>query len=207
MLGGTFQDFSNFDPVVSQIVTDQTPLNNEPLYDTSGWYPTVAGSLNRFLSIDGQSHERLIMVPGQYRANGPGASIGTERRYNSLDFAVYHAPFSATDFIAPSIWQVEAISTTIDLRFRVRVSDATGSIARVVMLYRRLTDHAWSKAELTYNPNDNWAEVRLPHIFAPIEYFAQAVDETGNVATVLDHGIPFTQVRFGAYVYLPVVRR
>ena len=70
-VGGTFQDFVLLNPVVSQIVTDQTPLHNEPLYDTSGWYPTVAGSLNRFLSIDGQSHERLIIVPGQYRANGP----------------------------------------------------------------------------------------------------------------------------------------
>ena len=100
---------------------------------------------------------------------------------------------------------MEAISTTLDLRFRVRVSDASSSIARVVVLYRRLTDNAWSMAELAYNPNDNWAEVRLPHIFAPIEYFAQAVDETGNVAAALDHGLPFTRVRFGAYVYLPVI--
>jgi hypothetical protein len=207
MLGGAFQDFPNFDPVISQIVTDRTPLNNELLYDTAEWYPSVPGSINRFLSIDGQSRERLIVVPGQYRANGPGAGTGTERRYNNLDFAVYRAPFTATDFIAPSIWQVEAISTTLDLRFRVRVSDASGSIARVVVVYRRLTDNAWLKAELTYNPNDNWAEIRLPHIFAPIEYFAQAVDETGNVAAALDHGLPFTRVRFGAYVYLPVIKR
>ena len=93
---------------------------------------------------------------------------------------------------------MEAISTTIDLRFRVRVSDAAGSIARVVMLYRRLIDDAWSKAELTYNPNDNWAEVRLQHIFAPIEYFAQAVDETGNVASCRwIMAYPLRQVRFG----------
>ena len=152
MLGGVFQAFPDFDPVISQIVTDRTPLNNEPLYDTTEWYPTVPGSINRFLSIDGQSRERLVVVPAQYRAHGPGSSIGTERRYNSLDFAVYRAPFTATDFIAPNIWQVDAFSTTVNVVFRVRVSDDSGSIHRVVMLYRRTNANTWSRVDLAHDP-------------------------------------------------------
>ena len=41
-----------------------------------------------------------------------------------------------------------------------------------------------------------------------IEYFAQAVDDTGNVAIALDHGMPFTHVTKADYgIYLPLIRK
>jgi hypothetical protein len=147
------------------------------------------------------------MVPGQYRADKAGSNIGTERLYSSLDFAVYHAPFTATDFIAPSIWQVDAFSTTATIVFRARVSDDSSLIQRVVVLYRRTNTNAWSKVDLTYNPLSGWATGSVGMAPAPIEYFVQAVDSTGNVALVLDHGNAFTQVRNGKAVFLPLIRK
>jgi hypothetical protein len=41
----------------------------------------------------------------------------------------------------------------------------------------------------------------------PIEYFAQAVDPSGNVALSLNHGTPYTLVINGGFVYLPLLRR
>jgi hypothetical protein len=165
------------------------------------------GSINRFLSIDGQSREQLVIVPGQYRAASSTAPTGVERLYSSLDFAVYHTPFTVTDFIAPNIWQVDAYSLTTQLKFRVRVGDDSGSLQRVVMLYRRLSEPRWSLVDLNYNAANGWAEVNLPKIMEPIEYFAQAVDPSGNVALSLNHGTPYTSVINGGFVYLPLLRR
>ncbi len=44
----------------------------------------------------------------------------------------------------------------------------------------------------------------------PIEYFAQAVDPSGNVALALDHGNPFDEVKAAVEmptIYLPLVSR
>jgi hypothetical protein len=167
----------------------------------------VVGGLNRFLSIDGTSHEQLVVVPGQYRAFNSTAPTGTERLYNDLNFAVYRAPFTDTDFIAPNIWQVEAYSTTATLKFRVRVSDDSGSLQRVTILYRRLSKVDWTSIDLNYNAVTGWAEINLPKINEPIEFFAQAVDPSGNVAASLNHGLPYAQVINSGFIYLPLVRR
>jgi hypothetical protein len=129
MLGGSFAD-SPVDPLISRIVTEATTSNVEPPYPTQQWYPPQVGTLNRFLAIDGQSRERLVVVPGQFKAtNTTTPTVGIQRLYSSLDFEIYHAPFTATDFIAPSIWQVEAISNSVMLQFRVQEDDNSGDPA------------------------------------------------------------------------------
>lgn len=207
MVGGSSHDQFDFDPTVARIVTDEINLS-EPLYPTQEWYPVPVGSLNRFLSIDGQSHEQLIVVPGQYRANGPTASIGTERLYDSLDFVVYHAPFTDTDFLAPNIWKVDAALAEGRLSFHVKASDDSGSLARIVVLYRRLNTKTWSLVDLAYDPlsGQAGADVQLPSGAGTFEYFVQAVDPAGNVALVLSHGVPYTVSGIGM-VYLPLVQR
>jgi hypothetical protein len=75
------------------------------------------------------------------------------------------------------------------------------------MLYRRLSEPRWSLVDLNYNAANGWAEVNLPKIMEPIEYFAQAVDPSGNVALSLNHGTPYTLVINGGFVYLPLLRR
>ena len=206
LVGGSFTDAPNFDPTVARIVTDEVNIP-EPLYPTLEWYPSVLGSLNRFLSIDGQSREELVVVPGQYRANGPTSAIGTERLYNKLNFVVYRAPFTSTDFLAPNIWETEAVSITKNLVFQVRASDDSGSIARVTMTYRRLSSNTWSSLDLVYDPATGWATGKVPTINEPIDYFVQAVDPSGNVALAVNHGVPYTFVRNGPFVYLPLTRR
>jgi hypothetical protein len=210
MVGGSFGDRFDFDPFVSRIVTDQLYAQTEPVYPTQQWYPVQPGTVNRFLAIDGQSRERLVVVPAQFQATpGAGASgrtTGTLRLYDDLTYDVYHAPFTATDFIAPSIWQVEAISTTSYLQFRVQVADDRWEIRRTVVLYRTLDSGEWSVAELDHDPVSGWAEGKVGPVEGPIAYFAQAVDRMGNVALALDHGNPFTEVEAGVLsIYLPLI--
>lgn len=50
-----------------------------------------------------------------------------------------------------------------------------------MVLYRLLTQHAWSKLELTYNPATSHATGRVNGLTSEIEYLVQAVDGMGNV--------------------------
>jgi hypothetical protein len=94
------------------------------------------------------------------------------------------------------------------LQFRVQVEDDQWEIRRTVVLYRTLASGEWSLAELNYNAVSGWAEGKVEPVDGPIEYIAQAVDRTGNVALALDHGNPFTKMKAGVLsTYLPLVYR
>ena len=150
---------------------------------------------------------QLVVTPGQFRASGVvSPTTGTERLYNSLQFDVYRAPFSDTDFVAPSIWQVQAFGIGGTVTFNVLVTDDSGQVPRVVLLYRLVGTKAWTKAELNYDPATQRATKTVTGLNGPIEYFAQAVDPSGNVALALDHGNAFTQVST-LNLYLPLIMR
>jgi hypothetical protein len=110
-----------------------------------------------------------------------------------LQFELYHTPFSYTDFIAPSIWQATALVTSTNnyLGFRVQVSDTNG-ISRVVVLYRPMTGTTWLKAELPYSTTTGFATGSAAFVSGPIEFLVEAVDPSGNVGYLLDHGNPLT---------------
>ena len=208
MVGGTFDDVSDFDPLVSRVVTDQLSeaADAELPFPAQGWYPAQMGVVNRFLSIDGESPERLVVVPGQFQATTTAApTIGVQRLYSALSFEVYHAPYTATDFVAPTIWDVRALQSDTGVSFRVRVEDDSWSVARVVVLYREGSSNTWSKIELPYNAGTGWAEGTVSGLGSEVEYFSQAVDPTGNVALALDHGRAYSAVSQEQRVYLPLV--
>ena len=119
---------------------------------------------------------------------------------------IYRAPISATDYIAPKIWQVLANSSfTGTLKFQMQVEDDSGSVERAVVLYREEGDYVWCKVELPCDAATGWAEGSGGQASAPIYYFAQAVDPTGNVALALDHGKPFQRMENVAPIYLPLI--
>ncbi|MBP7694544.1 MAG: hypothetical protein KA764_21665, partial [Anaerolineales bacterium] len=209
LTGGTFTEVAGFDPVIAEILTDTT-AGAEPLFpNTASWWPVAPGSLNRFVSLDGRQHERLVVVPGQFQAASTGTpTLGTERLYQNLQVEVYYAPFEATDFTAPAIW--EASATPVGggrVTFEAAVTDDSGSVARVVVLYRPLTSSTWRKAELSYSAATGRASGQVSEVWGAYEFFGQAVDATGNVALALEHGTPFQGAPSLANVYLPLVQR
>ncbi|MCA9956392.1 MAG: hypothetical protein KC434_16805, partial [Anaerolineales bacterium] len=208
MVGGSFTEIPNFNPAISQLITEEVGiLPEEPLFPLDYWYPVALGSINRYLSIDGESVERLVMIPGQFSGTGGvNQTIGTQRLYNNLQFEVYHTPFESEDFIAPSIWNVWAERVANQVTFHVQVTDDSGAMHRVVMLYRELPSTTWKLAELTYDPQTQVATglVSVP-MNTEIEYFAQAVDPSGNVSVALSYGVPyFASKASPAFIYLPV---
>jgi hypothetical protein len=211
MTGGSFTEIFNFNPVISQLITEEVGiLQEEPLFPLDYWYPVALGGINRYLSIEGELVDRLVMIPGQFAATGNGnETIGTQRLYDSLEFEVYHTPFASDDFIAPSIWNVWADRLASQVNFHVQVTDDSTQIHRVVMLYRELPSTTWKLAELTY---DGQAQVATGTVSVPmnteIEYFAQAVDGSGNVSLALSYGLPYFAAKGSpALIYLPVTMK
>jgi hypothetical protein len=211
LVGGAFEEVTGFDPLVSRVVTDQLYVAGEAEFGVpvGGWYPARLATINRFLAIDGQSHDRLVVVPGQFRAvveTAPGShTTGIERLYSTLSFEIYHAPITATDFAPPTIWTVDAVEVSEGVSFQVRAEDDSGMVERVVVLYRYGTERAWRKAELAYDASSGWAGATVAGSNAPVYYFAQAVDPTGNVSMALDRGLTFQGLE--QRVYLPVALR
>jgi len=212
-LGGSFTDWPNFDPVVSDIISEENSLLVESNYPIAEFYPLQIASINRFLSIDGTMRQRLVFAPGQFQADpSTTPTTGVQRLYDSLTVQIYTAPFSNTDFIAPQIWQVNAITTAVGIQFGVRVDDEESGIQRIVILYRQVDENEWSSVDLTYDNEQGWGMMEVIPTLGEIEYIAQAVDWAGNVSIAYDNGnafkivspngdIPFT------YLYLPVIMK
>ncbi|VAW35940.1 hypothetical protein MNBD_CHLOROFLEXI01-4835 [hydrothermal vent metagenome] len=135
--------------------------------------------------------------------------MGTQRLYDNLQFEVYHTPFDNSDFIGPAIWNVWADRIASQVDFRVQVTDDSGKIERVVMLYRELPSTTWKLAELTYDPLTQEASgtVTVP-LNTEVEFFAQAVDGNGNVSVALSHGLPYFVGKGElATIYLPFANK
>jgi hypothetical protein len=111
MLGGSFADTKSFAPVISRVITEQVYADEavQPLYRAMAWYPSLPVSVNRFLGIDGKVHQRVVMVPGQFRATATTRrTLGAERLYSSLPIEVLEAPFTAGEFVPPRDWRDRA---------------------------------------------------------------------------------------------------
>jgi hypothetical protein len=161
------------------------------------------GSVNRFLTLDGESQQRLVIVPGQYKPDG--SNQGTQRLYTSLDFEVYHAPYNSGDFVAPNIWDTQAWRDGQAVNFAATVTDEGSGVQRVVVLYRPTSGQTWHLLDLTHDPHSHLASGSAA-INGPFEYAVQAVDGSGNVSLALDYGGGFGgNVPAMWYLNLPVV--
>jgi hypothetical protein len=146
MEGGTFTDQLNFDPVITQIITEEVTLPAEGVYLSSALYPLSNASLNRFLTVDGVVQQRLIVAPAQFQ--GTAYRCGLDRDDASLRFAgsagVYGAVYGDRFHVAPNVWAVNATHGWPDLDFSVQVTDEENGIHRVLVLYRDITVGSWS---------------------------------------------------------------
>ncbi len=206
MLGGTFEDVPNFDPVIMGLLfEDSNTISGELRHDVDQWLPFMPATINRFWNIgEGAFSQKIVVTPGQFKATSTSSdpkTVGVMRLYSHLELLVYEGPGEEPDYKAPGVWQVAATpGTNKALTFSALVTDtpatdflpATG-VLRVVVLYRHENDTTWSRAELIYNPTSQLAvkTVVLPHS-GQYEFFVQAVDNAGNVNPVLDHGNYFT---------------
>jgi hypothetical protein len=184
---------ANFDPVIARPVTD-TALP-EPAYAPSGWYPLKPFAVNLLGDTP-----RLVVVPTQYQGD---ENSGVEQLYQNMDLVIYYADAGQTDYVAPSIWEVDGLTFQGVTTFKVLAQDDSG-VERVVVTYSEDGLH-WQSVDLTYNDlTDRWEGV-LGSVSSTASYFIQAVDKTGNVSMSANKGFFFEPTRHD--IYLPIVMR
>ena len=202
LTGGEF-DEQVIDPYITRIISQTLGSTPEGSLPDGAWFPAFPAIVNRFATRN-NVFERLVVTPGQFQALGLDEPLtGTQRLYSSLSFDLYYNDNTNPDFTSPVIWSVSAVgSGPLALRgnqpnaqsqtfFQVEVKDAPENLQRVVVLYRSTLDASWSLLDLAYNPASGFWEASAPLAPRYIEYFAQAVDQAGNVALALDYGKPF----------------
>ena len=85
LVGGRTRDEFT-DPLITRIITDDTYLLAEPLFDNPTFYPGRIVTVNRLLRVEGDVWERLVLVPGQFRAiASTPQTVGVQRVWERLD--------------------------------------------------------------------------------------------------------------------------
>ena len=200
--GGRYEVLSDFDPVISRVITDTTALplwQVEPAYFyPETWQPSEWAFVNRVWTPE-EVKQRLVVIPAQYRSDT--VDRGTERLFRSMTFKLYYSP--AADMIPPSVWRVTAVRQSAANRIAVEVTDLS-DVLRVGAAYT-LGDGVWAAVDLARSAGDPdlWTGT-LPDS-PTLEWFVQVVDAAGNVAVADNRGAYFGQG--DRPVWLPMVTR
>jgi hypothetical protein len=176
-------------PAVSRPVIDLTAAEPPPpAGDVS--FPTSFDTLTTFNAPDGQ-RDQIVFMPGQFFRDASWANAGgVQRLFDDIDAEVQYS--NSLDQFAPQLTDVEASlnagQLTIDL---TAYDESDGGVKRVVVLVKDGTGE-WTLHDLTSPLNDNAWTVTFPVVGNDIEYFAQAVDDAGNVGKTTNKGKYFS---------------
>ena len=121
---------------------------------------------------------------------------------SELTYTVYYSV--TNDFIPPNIWSVEQLpDTPTTVGLAVEVTDFSANIIRVVAIYT-VGDGHWQSVDLVADQDNIWRTTvnnGLPRTDS-LEFFVQAVDNSGNVAVHDNKGHYFGLGYFE--IFLPI---
>ena len=105
LLGGRYEDRTDFNPVITMPVTETERYEPEIIYN--GWQPPEMARINHFRTEAGL-RERLTVTPGQFLYTRTDESnpdnvhvIGIERLYKEMTYEVYYS--TSSDYSAPIV--------------------------------------------------------------------------------------------------------
>jgi predicted phage tail protein len=145
--------------------------------------------------------QQLVTIPAQYKATSD--SLGIERKMTELTYTVYYS--ITNDYVPPSIWSVQQMpDTPTTIGLSVEVTDFSANVIRVVATYT-VGDGLWQTVDLVAAQGNMW---RTPVIESlprseTLEFFIQAVDNSGNVAVHDNKGQYFGLSQYE--IFMPIV--
>ncbi len=178
--GGLYSDTASFDPVVEQALTltIASSVLVEPPFTALNWHPATFFRLNSLETLSGMTAD-LVAVLGQFN---PDTQV--ERLYDEISFDIYYHT-SSEDWATPTITSVSSAANASATDITVGCTDASG-IYKVVIAYTT-DDGSWHSSDLAWDSGESMWTSTIP-ITTPIEYFVQAVDNAGNVASDDNNG-------------------
>ena len=135
--------------------------------------------------------QELDLVAGQFLP-GTSSGQGTQRLFNSISASVLYTPAADTNFAPPSINANSASVTGSSTTFTANVSDAVGSVKRVLVLYTDAeSPGTWTPLDLASTDGTNWSGIGASSASGKVAYVVQAVDSDGNVGVASNKGLDF----------------
>ena len=211
LLGGTFTDEQNFDPVYAVPQHDWVTENPEPRACVETFSPSQLGivtAAERSLPEGGsQLFESVIVVGAQFKCTLTGAQqadpnqpvTGTLRRYTSLSAEAQRpqsaSPILAEDFTPPVVAEqrLEVDPATGDVLATLDVADTNGMHRIVALIYRDVGGGAGVLEKVDTLDNGPLSgpgpfTMRLPNA-AGVPVAFQYVDNAGNVLLKTGKGL------------------
>lgn len=192
--GLTSIDLGAFDPVYFRPTVDQSSMEPEPAIGVT-FFPASPLSIPPVLpgSPLGQT---LVVVPGQFRDAVPGTGIGTQRLFTHIAATVFYG--DGSDFQPPTIVSTTATPGVSGTTITVVVAD--NDVAEVLVLWRALDTFGavvWMPVSLASGDGGTtWtAVIGVPA--SGIQFFSQARDTSGNVASSFNKGGDFNTAAAG----------
>jgi len=194
ILGGSFTDIDNFNPLIAQNTHEWIENKDEYQVCVNAYTPAEIATINTRASASGNYQQKLVVVPGQFRCTGlvNTGSVnevrGVERLYNSLQLEVFKSPPNTNDFDEPNISNVN-ISTEKNgyVTLKVLADDADSGLNEFIILLidettGQITSIRKLISELTINSSGQYVIDIEKNIIGDQKVALYAVDVAGNNA-------------------------
>ncbi len=199
------------DSLSSQDITGFIPTVSQPDVDTATPPPNIGaaafpGALQRIATYEdfsgptsGRSErQQLDLVAGQFIPGPPSStSAGTQRLFTSIGAEVFYtnpANPLATDFTPPTIQTSSAVVSGSDTNFVVSVvpGNDAAPVKRVLVLFTpESSPGTWTALDLAPSNGNTWSGAAPDPGGVAVQYFVEAVDGAGNVASSNNNGSDF----------------
>jgi len=185
------------DPVFARPVVDLSGNEPElPFGDVA--FPSKLQTV-RTIDTPGGRTQQLVLVTGQFFSRqcstNSDPQVGAQRLFGHVAGRVFRS--TSTDYIPPAFQLINATQVGANAAFSVDVTDQTptgaGQVKEVVVGVRSGTQSAWTFVNLAQSASNptRWTGGVPVSGTNQFEYFAQAVDASGNVAVSTNKGFYF----------------
>ena len=188
----TSQDVPNFDPVYARPTVDSSTTEPEVTFDDVA-FPSKLQAVTTFKQLQ-STQQQVVLAQGQFFAGNPadGSGLGTERLFTHEAGQVFSS--TSTNFAPPAFSTLSADIVSGNASFSVDVTDPAGAVKRVVVAYQDTPNTPWRFVDLVQSApgSSRWTgsgPVSTDHL----QFFAQAVDEFGNVGVSTNKGLYYRE--------------
>ena len=178
-------DVGSFDPLFARPTVDSSASEPEIPFDEAA-FPARLQSVTTIETFSGR-RQKLVLAQGQFFSANPtdGSQDGFQRLFTRIDGHVFTS--ASGDYAPPLFRTVDAVKTGGTVTFTTDVDAGAGdTVKRVLVLYLDGSGGDWTPLDLVL-ADGRWtasAAVSSP----AVQYFVQAVDESGNVSVSTNKG-------------------
>ncbi len=190
------QDHSPFNPANVTPTVDLAANEPEPQFNDQAW-PTKVPTLVSLTDVNGLE-QALNLTTGQFFTDTSGSTPkGVERLWTGISGRVTYS--SSTDFVPPTIDQIDAFLSNGNVSFTGHFSDLTetgaaGTVAFAQVVYDVDNGGTWNAVQLQFDPSAGTWSGGAPFTGAHVQFFVEVCDTAGNCGYSSNKGRYFDAV-------------